>query len=106
MNRSDPKIFVSEAVRGVLDLHGDMFSGKVRAVPIRDQLEIQAEQIVKSYRSGNPAVVTHLECWHPEWVGHSAEQIMSYSLTPIANCVTWIDRPSDSANLPTLRVTS
>src|SRR5207244_3886627 len=69
------------AVREVERLHRDLFTDDFRQLPIRDQLDRQAHRIVEGHNSGDRAVVTHVTCWHPKLVCHSADDIMSRPFT-------------------------
>lgn len=75
------KDYVSEMVRGVERLHGDLFTDHFRQLPIRDQLDQQAHRILQAHGAGDSAVVPHITCWHPALVCHSAADIMSSSFT-------------------------
>jgi hypothetical protein len=70
-------VYVSEQVREVERLHRDLLADSVRNLPIRDQLDRQAHRIVDGHKSGDSAVVTHIACWHPKLVCHSADEIMN-----------------------------
>ena len=82
MNEPNPNVYASEEVREVARLHRDLFTDAFRKLPIRDQLELQAQRIVEAHKSGNKAVATHITCWHPELVGHATAEIMNRDFTP------------------------
>ena len=70
MSEANPSVYVCEEVREVLRLHRDIFTDDFRCLSIRDQLDRQARRILEAHQSGDKAVVTHIQCWHPEMVGH------------------------------------
>jgi hypothetical protein len=74
-------VYVSDQVREVERLHLDLLTDVVRRLPIRDQLDQQAHRIVEAHKAGDRAVVTHITCWHPTLVGHSADEIMASDFT-------------------------
>lgn len=81
MSKSVQPVYVSEAVREVERLHRDLFTDSFRQLPIRDQLDRQAHRIVEGHKSGDRAVVTHVACWHPKLVCHTADDIMNSTFT-------------------------
>lgn len=81
MNTPKPSVYACEEVREVIRLHEDLFNDAFRRIPIREQLDRQAQRMVEAHESGNKAVTTHVTCWHPELTGHSVEEIMERELT-------------------------
>ena len=81
MSAAKPIVYACEQVRAIEQLHQDLFTDAFRQLPIREQLDRQAQRIVQAHQAGNSAVVTHLTCWHPELVGHSPQAIMNRRLT-------------------------
>ena len=77
-----PVVYVHPEVQEVIRLHEDVFTGEFRRLSVREQLARQAQRLVEAHQSGNPAVATHVTCWHPELVGHTADDIMSRPLSP------------------------
>lgn len=76
MRESDSNVYVCDEVREVQRLHEDVLRDESRQLPVCDQLALQAQRILEAHRSGDSTVVTHITCWHPVWVGHSAEEIL------------------------------
>jgi len=76
-----PDIYANPVVQEVIRLHQDLFTDLYRKLPVRDQLDLQANRMVEAHQAGNKAVATHVTCWHPELVGHSPRDIMSRQLT-------------------------
>lgn len=62
-------------------LHQDLFTEEFRQLPIREQLDRQAKRILEAHRSGDKTVVTHVQCWHPDLVGRSDEEVMQHPFT-------------------------
>jgi hypothetical protein len=81
MSEATRQVYVSEKVRDVERLHRDLFTDSFRQLPIRDQLDRQAYRIVEGHKAGDRAVVTHITCWHPRLVCHSADEIMNSDFT-------------------------
>jgi hypothetical protein len=75
------RVYVSDQVREVERLHCDLLTDAVRQLPIREQLDRQAHRIVQAHKAGDRAVVTHITCWHPKLVCHSADEIMNSDFT-------------------------
>src|SRR4051794_748473 len=81
MSAAEQPVYVSDQVREVERLHRDLLTDGVRRLPIRDQLDRQAHRIVEGHKAGDRAVVTHVTCWHPTLVCHSADHIMNGPFT-------------------------
>ena len=74
-------IYISDQVREVERLHRDLFTENFCQLPIREQLDRQAQRILEGHKSGDTAVVPHITCWHPKLACHSAEEIMNNNFT-------------------------
>jgi hypothetical protein len=81
MSAAKRSVYACEEVMAVERLHHDLLADEFRQLPIRDQLDQQARRIFEAHKSGDRAVVTHIECWHPGLVGHSTEDIMNRNFT-------------------------
>ncbi len=81
MSQSFQTVYVCHQVREVERLHNDLFTDTVRHLSIHDQLDRQSNRIVEGHKAGDRAVVTHITCWHPALVGHSADEIMAGDFT-------------------------
>jgi hypothetical protein len=81
MSAAAQPVYVSEQVREVERLHRDLLTGSVRQLPVRDQLDRQANRIVEAHKAGERAVVPHITCWHSKLVYHSADDIMNSDFT-------------------------
>jgi hypothetical protein len=81
MSEGEQLVYVCDQVREVERLHRDLLTDKVRQLPIRDQLDRQANRILEGHKAGDCAVVTHITCWHPKLVCHSADEIMGSNFT-------------------------
>lgn len=77
----DPTVYVCDEVKQVLRLHGDLFTDSFRQQSVQEQLDAQARRIVDAHGRGERVVVTHIQCWHPELVGHSSGEIMARDFT-------------------------
>lgn len=109
MSEPNPNVYACAEVREVARLHRDLFTDEFRTLPIRDQLNRQAQRIVEAHKSGDKAVATHITCWHPESVGHSVAEIMNRDFTlddareTIAReygFIDWSDAEERGANSP------
>lgn len=81
MSEVKRNVYACEEVRAVERLHHDLLTDEIRQLPIRDQLDRQAHRVFEAHKSGDRAVVTHITCWHPKLVCHSADDIMNSSFT-------------------------
>ena len=81
MSEAKQHVYVSDQVKEVERLHRDLLTDDVRRLPIRDQLDRQAHRILEGQKAGDRAVVTHITCWHPTLVCHSADEIMTGPFT-------------------------
>jgi hypothetical protein len=81
MREFNQAVYVCDQVREVERLHRDLLTDEVRQLPIRDQLDRQAKRIVEGHKAGDRAVVTHISCWHPKLVCHSADDILNSNFT-------------------------
>ena len=109
MSEVAQSVYISEMVREVERLHPDLFTDSFRQLPIRDQLDRQAHRIVEGHKAGDRAVVTHITCWHPQLVCHSADEIMNsnFSLDDARQTIAkeygfgdWSDVEARGANPP------
>lgn len=81
MNEAEQPVYVSDQVREVERLDRDLLTDAVRQLPIQDQLDRQAHRVVEGHKAGDRAVVTHITCWHPTLVCHSADEIRNSDFT-------------------------
>jgi len=81
MTESAPNVYACAEVREVQRLHRDLLTDTFRQLPIREQLDCQAQRIFEAHKSGDKAVTPHIKCWHPTLVGHSIEDIMACDFT-------------------------
>jgi hypothetical protein len=111
MSEANQPVYVSDQVREVERPHRDLLTDSVRRLPIRDQLDRQAHRIVEAHKAGDRAVVTHITCWHPTLVCHSADHIMNshFTLDDARQTVAreygfadWSDLAAQGANPPDL----
>lgn len=72
------KTHIDSDVRAVIDLYEGILSESLYTLPIRRQLEIQAECLSEAHRNGNPAVHFQISSWHPKLVGQPREEIMKF----------------------------
>ncbi len=109
MSETVQPVYVSDQVKEVERLHRDLLTDSLRQLPIRDQLDRQANRILEGHNAGNRAVVTHITCWHPKLVCHTADEIMNSDFTlddarqTIAReygFVDWSDVEARGANPP------
>jgi hypothetical protein len=74
-------IYIDREVQKLRELYEDLFNREFYALPIRTQLELQAEIMTKAHRDQDRAVVFQITSWHPELVGKSDAQILDYTFT-------------------------
>ncbi|AMV22477.1 hypothetical protein [Planctomyces sp. SH-PL14] len=82
MSQGEQPVYVCEQVREVERLHRDLLTDTVRRLPIRDQLDRQANRILDAHQAGDRAIVPQITCWHPRLACHSADDIMNSAFTP------------------------
>ena len=71
-------VYVDPKVRRVIELYADIVSGDFYALPIKRQLELQADRLTTAHHSRHEAVCFQIASWHPELVAHSDEQILDH----------------------------
>lgn len=81
MREGEQPVYVCDQVREVERLYRDLLTEAVRRLPIREQLDRQANRLVEGHRAGDRAVVPQITCWHPRLACHSADDIMTSALT-------------------------
>lgn len=81
MREGEHPVYVCDQVREVERLYRDLLTEAIRRLPIRDQLDRQANRLVEGHRAGDRAVVPQITCWHPGLACHSADDIMSSVFT-------------------------
>lgn len=81
MSEGEPAVYVCDQVREVERLHRDLLTDAMRGLPIREQLDRQAQRILEAHRAGDRTVVTHITCWHPRLTCRGADEIMNSHFT-------------------------
>ena len=81
MREGEQPVYVCDQVREVERLYRDLLTEAVRRLPIREQLDRQANRLVEGHRAGDRAVVPQITCWHPRLACRSADDIMTSALT-------------------------
>ena len=81
MSKSAATAYVSDHIKEVERLHSELLADPVRRLPIREQLDLQANRIVAGHKAGDRAVVAHIVCWHPSLACRSADDIMKGDFT-------------------------
>ena len=75
------QIYISKAIEDVLDLHGALYGQGFNRRPIREQLDLQAQDILIGHGRRHAGAWVHLTCWLPATVGWQPEAIFVRSLT-------------------------
>jgi hypothetical protein len=74
-------VYIDDSIAAVRALHRHSLEADRSQQTIRQLLEQLARTIHEQHRRGNAAVCFHLTCWCNEFIGRSAEHILSAELT-------------------------
>jgi hypothetical protein len=74
-------VYVSQAVEAVRRLHGGLLGAGFNAMPIREQLDAQARNILDGHGRGEEGSTVHLTCWLPATIGWKPDRILARPLT-------------------------
>ena len=75
---SNDNVYVDPKVQKVINLYADVFTGDFYSLPIRRQLELQADRLTEAHHNRDDSVCFQIESWHPELVGKQDEQILNH----------------------------
>lgn len=74
-------VYVDPDVREVQQLYDGLFDEQFYSLPIRRQLELQAERMRNAHHNQNDSVCFQIASWHPTLVGKADAQILSSTFT-------------------------
>ena len=80
MCASRPEVYVSPEVAAVIELHRDLFTDQFHRLPVKQQLDRQADRILQAHREAKPVAAIHFSSWHPDLVGQPVQVIMARDL--------------------------
>lgn len=75
---SKDNVYVDPQVQKVRKLYADVFTGDFYSLPVRRQLELQADRLTEAHHNRDASVCFQIESWHPELVGKQDEQILEH----------------------------
>ena len=70
------KVHVSDEIAAVISLHPYLRDPDFRIAPIRDQIELQAETVLRAHHQGDPRVLPHLLSWWSGAARRSSDEVM------------------------------
>jgi hypothetical protein len=74
-------IYIDPTIAALRDLHQQIHTNAADDDTIADYLTRQARGIRTAHQQGNRAVVFHLACWCPDFIGVDADQVMRAELS-------------------------
>jgi hypothetical protein len=77
-NQSKDNVYVDPQVQKVRKLYADLFTGDFYSLPVRRQLELQADRLTEAHHNRDDSVCFQIGSWHPELVGKQDEQILNH----------------------------
>ena len=75
---SKDNVYVDPKVQKVLNLYADIFTGDFYSLPVRRQLELQADRLTEAHHNRDDSVCFQIGSWHPELVGKQDHQILDH----------------------------
>jgi hypothetical protein len=77
MRKAD--VYVDPKVQKVRNLYADVFTESFYSLPIRRQLELQADRLTEAHHDRDDAVCFQIGSWHPELIGRDDGRILGHS---------------------------
>ena len=71
-------VYVDPKVKKAIELYADLFGRDFYSLPIRRQIELQADRLTEAHHNGDDSVCFQIGSWHPDLVGKSDEQILNH----------------------------
>lgn len=71
-------VHVDPKVQKVIALYADLLARDFYALPIRRQLEVQADRLTEAHHNREDSVCFQIGSWHPDLVGKSDERILNH----------------------------
>jgi hypothetical protein len=78
---SADSVYVDPRVQKVRQLYEDLFDDDFYLLPIRKQLELQADRLAEAHDNRDDSVLFQISSWHPQLVGKPDAQILDYRFT-------------------------
>ncbi|MBZ5537540.1 MAG: hypothetical protein LAO31_16405 [Acidobacteriia bacterium] len=75
---SNDKVYVDPKVQKVRNLYADVITEDFYSLPVRRQLELQADRLTEAHHNRDDSVCFQIGSWHPELVGRPDERILNH----------------------------
>ncbi|MBZ5551743.1 MAG: hypothetical protein LAO21_03405 [Acidobacteriia bacterium] len=75
---SNDYMYVDPKVQKIRNLYADVFTGGFYSLPVRRQLELQADRLTEAHHNRDDSVCFQIGSWHPDWVGKPDEWILNH----------------------------
>jgi hypothetical protein len=76
---NDNGVYMDSKIRSLRELYADLLTDDLYALPVKKQLELQADRLAQAHRAGNDAVCFQIGSWHPALVGKPDTEIMAHA---------------------------
>ncbi len=74
-------VHISPEIAAVRRLHGALYGPGFNTRPIRQQIALQADNVLATHGRGDADCAVHLTCWLPATIGWSDQRILARPLT-------------------------
>jgi hypothetical protein len=88
---NNDNVYVDPQVQKILNLYADIFAGDFYSLPIRRQLELQADRLTEAHHNRDDSVCFQIESWHPELVGEQDEHILVACILDFASGIYYYE---------------
>jgi hypothetical protein len=75
---SNDKVYVGAKIQKILGLYAGVFAGDFYSLPVKKQLELQAEKLTEAHPDRDDSVCFQIGSWHPELAGQPDERILHH----------------------------
>ena len=75
---SNANVYTDPKIRKVCNLYADILTGDFYSLPVRRQLELQADRLTEAHHNRDGSVCFQIGSWHPGLVGKHDGQILDY----------------------------
>ena len=77
-NKRSVNVYVDPKVQKVIELYADLLGRAFYSLPIKRQIELQADRLTEAHHHRDDSVCFQIGSWHPDLVGKSDEQILNH----------------------------
>ena len=75
---SNVNVYIDPRIQKVIELYADLFGRDFYSLPIRRQMELQADRLTEAHHNRDDSVCFQIGSWHPDLVAKSDEQILNH----------------------------